>query len=176
MESRDKLSYVKAGGREPRPSRRAPVPLFDRLTASSDPSREAVEPLRSLTPHLAFESVRAELQRLLNTRTRPGWSPAPGQVLTATEYGMPDFAHLSAADVVERDSFAGLIGRIIEAFEPRLKQVRVILVADPANQRALLGAIQGRIRIGIIDQPVSFPLELHTRSGDATVEAPRTKA
>jgi predicted component of type VI protein secretion system len=89
---------------------------------------------------------------------------------------MPDFAHLSAADVVERDSFAGLIGRIIEAFEPRLKQVRVILVADPANQRALLGAIQGRIRIGIIDQPVSFPLELHTRSGDATVEAPRTKA
>ena len=127
--------------------------------------------MRSLGPESAFESVRCDLQRLLNTRTPPGWSPAPGQALTTTEYGIPDFSHVTAADVLERDHFANLMARTIEAFEPRLKQVRVILTAHPTSQSALLGSIHGRIRIGIIDQPVSFPLAVHTRTGDAVVES-----
>jgi len=141
-----------------------------------DPAREAAEPMRSLEPAAAFESVRRDLLRLLNTRTRPGWTPAPGQALTATEYGMPDFSHISAADVLERDNFASLMTRVIEAFEPRLKQVRVTLTAHPSNQSALEGSIQGRIRIGVVDQPVSFPLEVQTRTGDALVEPAQTGA
>src|ERR1700691_2092432 len=96
----DEQSRINAGGanREPRPSRRLRAPLFDRLTATSDPAREAAEPMRALERESAFEVVRCDLQRLLNTRTRSGWSPAAGQVLTTTEYGMPDFSHITAAD------------------------------------------------------------------------------
>ena len=172
MGPRDEQGGLKASlaGREPRPSRRLRAPLFDRLTAPVDPVREAVEPMRSHELASAFESVRCDLQRLLNTRTRPGHSPAQGQSLTATEYGMPDFSHVSAADVLERDQLASMMARIIEAFEPRLRQVRVTLVAEASNQRALQGSIRGRIRIGVVDQPVSFPLEVHTRTGDTLVE------
>jgi type VI secretion system lysozyme-like protein len=131
--------------------------------------------MRSQEQASAFESVRCDLQRLLNTRTRPGHSPAKGQALTATEYGMPDFSHVSAADVLERDRLASMMARIIEAFEPRLRQVRVTLSADASNQRALQGSIQGRIRIGVVDQPVSFPLEVHSRTGDALVEPAQTR-
>lgn len=155
--------------RNPRPSRRVRAPLFDRLTTPCDAESEMAEPFRSLDPESAVESVRSDLQRLLNTRTSPGWVTLAGQTLTTVDYGMADFSHISPQDVVERDRLGALMSRIIEAFEPRLTGVRVRLEPHGSSQRVLTGSITGDVQMGVLTRPVSFPLEVHTRSGDVAI-------
>lgn len=168
MESRNQRRYIE---REPRPSRGLSAPLFERLTSIGDPLREASRPFRSLNIGEAKESVRRELKRLLNTRALPACLTA-GNRLTAREYGLPDFAHVSAGDMQARNDLAALMARAIEAFEPRLTQVQVILEPDPLGARSLTGTILASMTIGLIAEPVSFPLEVHTRSWTADLKTP----
>ncbi len=163
MESGNERSLVE---REPRPSRGSAAPLFERLTSIGDPAREGNRPFRSFDAGEAQESVRRELRRLLNTRALPV-SPAEGNRLTTREYGLPDFAHISPGDIQARNDLAALLTRTIEAFESRLREVRVILEPHPSCPRSLTGAIQATMMIGVIAEPVSFPLELQTRSWTA---------
>jgi type VI secretion system lysozyme-like protein len=131
-----------------------------------------------------IESVRRDLQRLLNTRmppARPGINGSAGapvniSINTSINYGLPDFAHLSPADIPACEALGAAIARVIEAFEPRIAQVRVTLRSHPDDPRALVGFIEGRIRINLIAEPVSFPLELRTGSGDAVVGESKTMA
>jgi type VI secretion system protein len=135
-----------------------------------------------------IESVRRDLQRLLNTRmppARPGITGSAGtpvntsistSINTSINYGLPDFAHLSPADIPACEALGAAIARVIEAFEPRIAQVRVTLRSHPDDPRALVGSIEGRIRINLIAEPVSFPLELRTGSGDAVVGESKTMA
>jgi len=101
--------------------------------------------------------VRREVERILNTRTVLQKSGGP---LTALEYGLPDFAHVSATDMQARADLALQITRAIEAFEPRLSQVRVNLEPHPSGQRFLVGTITANLTISVIAEPVSFPLEI----------------
>ncbi|MFL6446764.1 MAG: type VI secretion system baseplate subunit TssE [Bryobacteraceae bacterium] len=156
MESRNEQRQGELN-REPRPSRRLLVPLFDRLTAPIDPRAEDAKSYRSLDFSGALASVRREVERILNTRTVLQKSGGP---LTALEYGLPDFAHVSATDMQGRADLALLITRVIEAFEPRLSQVRVNLEPHPSGQRFLVGRITANLRINVNAEPVSFPLEL----------------
>lgn len=177
MESRNKYPNLE---RDPRPSPGLRVPLFDRLTSSGESFGSQREPFRTLAPGAVIESVRRDLQRLLNTRTPPGRSGSNGgagaSVNTSINYGLPDFAHLSPADIPACEGLGASIARVIEAFEPRIEQVRVILRSHPDDPRVLLGFIEGRIRINLIAEPVSFPLELRTGSGDAVVGESKTMA
>jgi predicted component of type VI protein secretion system len=83
---------------------------------------------------------------------------------------LPDFAHVSAGDMRARDDLAAQMSRTIEAFEPRLRDVRVILEPHPSGTRALMGAIVASMVVGVMVEPVSFPLEVHTRSRTAELE------
>jgi type VI secretion system lysozyme-like protein len=170
MESRDQYPHLE---RDPRPSPGLRAPLFERLTGSGEGFGIRTEPYRTLQPAAVIESVRQDLQRLLNTRRPPGAATSePG---TTVNYGIPDFAGTSPADIVARDTLATAIAKIIEAFEPRIGQVRVTLAAHASDPRALTGAIEGRIRIGLIAEPVSFPLDMRTASG-AVVGSARAMA
>jgi type VI secretion system lysozyme-like protein len=162
MESRNKYPHIE---RDPRPAPGLRVPLFDRLTSSGEAFGSQAEPFRTLTPAAVIESVRRDLQRLLNTRTRPG----DGSAGTSLNYGLPDFAHVSPSDIAAYETLALSIGRVIEAFEPRIQQVRVTLKFDPADPRVLVGSIEGKIRMSLIAEPVSFPLEISAGSGGAMV-------
>lgn len=157
MESRDEQRQSGGVSREPHPSRRLLAPLFDRLTAPIDPRNEDSKAFRSLEFSGALASVRREVQRILNTRTTVQKSRG---LLTALEYGLPDFAHLAANDMQARADLALQITRAIEAFEPRLSQVRVNLEPHPSGQRFLVGTITGKLTINVISEPVSFPLEI----------------
>ncbi|HEX3683271.1 MAG TPA: type VI secretion system baseplate subunit TssE [Bryobacteraceae bacterium] len=168
MESGNERSLLE---REPRPSRGSAAPIFERLTSIGDPAREETRPLRSFDAAEAQESVRRELRRLLNTRALPV-SVAAGDRLTTTEYGLPDFAHISPGDIQARNDLAALLTRTIEAFESRLQNVRVILEPHPSCPRSLTGAILANMVIGVIAEPVSFPLELQTRSWAADLKTP----
>jgi type VI secretion system lysozyme-like protein len=178
MESRDKYPNLE---RDPRPSRGLGVPLFERLTSSgeafsSEKFGSPPEPFRTLDPNATIESIRRDLQRLLNTRTPPGASAADGRTVTSINYGLPDFAHISPADVPTFETLAKSIGRVIEAFEPRIGQVRVTLKSHPSDPCALVGAVEGNVRIGLIAEPVYFPLEMLTGAGSAVVGESETAA
>ena len=154
MESSDQYSV----GRDPRPARRIRAPLFERLTKTPDLVKETDLPFRSLALREAVESVRSDLKRLLNTRTVLQESIPPLGTLTAVNYGLPDFSHVSATDMRARVELATRLARIIEAFEPRLSQVRVTVEQHPSGQRFLTGTVTALLQVGVVPEPVAFPL------------------
>lgn len=136
-----------------------PAPLFERLTAPADPVVENAKSYRFLDLPRAIDSVRREVARILNTRTI---LQTPDGLLTSREYGLPDFAHVSAADMQAHSELALRIARLIETFEPRLSQVRVTIERHPSGQRFLTGTISAKLLLNLMPEPVSFPLEMRS--------------
>jgi type VI secretion system lysozyme-like protein len=143
----------------PRPGRRLSAPLFERLTDPPNPGGNDSKSYRFLDLSRAIESIKRELGRILNTRTI--LQTADG-LLTSREYGLADFAHISAADKQAHAELALRIARIVETFEPRLGQVRVTIEPHPSGQRFLTGTISANVLLNLVPEPVSFPLEMHS--------------
>lgn len=141
--------------RDPRPAPGSRVPLFDRLTAPADLVKEKSGSSRSMSAQQAIESVRIDLNRLLNSRTT-----LHGPELTAINFGLPDFSHVSAMDARARNELALRIQRIIEAFEPRLSQIKVVVDPHRSGERYLAGSVAGVLRMGMLPEPVAFQLYL----------------
>jgi type VI secretion system protein ImpF len=98
------------------------------------------------------DSVRRDLEDLLNTRRPPEFAMGPdGQYVLSPDgqrerffgglnevpssianFGLPDLARFDTLTPELRDEFARQIEQVIRAFEPRLKDVRVT-VRDPAQ-------------------------------------------
>ena len=111
-------------------------------------------------------SVRREISRLLNTRVAPNHR-ASAPRLSVVDYGIADFSHLSAADTLEIEALAKLLTHAIQSFEPRLLNPRVVLQADPSDLRKVIGQMDAKVMIGVIPEPVCFPLELYLRGNQA---------
>jgi type VI secretion system lysozyme-like protein len=159
MESGDEQRNLE---REPRPSPGLRAPLFERLTGSSPDSVASREPFRMQNTGEVVASVRREISRLLNTRVVPGHRASAAR-LSVVDYGIGDFSHISAADTLEVEALATRLTRAIHSFEPRLLNPRVILQADPSDPRKVIGQMEAKLMIGMIPEPVCFPLELYLR-------------
>jgi type VI secretion system protein ImpF len=101
-----------------------------------------------------------ELQSLLNTRLPVSAGSGDEGSQSVVNYGLPDFSTLNAASPGDRTVLARLIERKITAFEPRLRQVRVVLEMHPSRRRTLIGTLHGTLLLGSIGEPVSFPIAL----------------
>lgn len=88
--------------------------------------RNKVQALREIK-----ESVRRDLQNLLNTRTYSrGWPEQYTELNSSLlNYGLPDFGGLSTL-TVERETFRQLIEDTIRCHEPRFVEVKVQLVGE----------------------------------------------
>jgi type VI secretion system lysozyme-like protein len=115
------------------------LPLFERLAAQE--------------PDARHDSIAANLNVLLNTRTAPG---------AIVEYGLPDLSGFYAGNEGDRVRLAQIVAGRIERYEPRLCAVRVTLRQDRLNPRALLGEIQASLASG---GAVSFPFALDAGGG-----------
>lgn len=144
--------------------------LFERLVDQQPSQREEAEPFRVLTRVGLRESVRREVERLLNTRCPFPDGFLPGQ-RTVADYGLPDFSHLSPASDEDRFEMAGAIVRAIEAYEPRLRRVRVHIEPDTDNRNRGLGCIEAQLVMGEVLEPVSFPFHLRPLEGVAELPA-----
>lgn len=147
------------------------TPLFDRLVDRAPKLRHEVRPLRTLDRLGLQESVRRELERLLNTRC-----PFPAHRLTdrprsVIDYGLPELTGFSARSFDDRERLAVLIRRAIEAFEPRLFEIRVRLEPMPGDDLTLAGSIEALLRTESVPEPVSFHTAFETRSGKVEVHA-----
>ncbi|MGE6792058.1 type VI secretion system protein [Pseudomonas guineae] len=100
----------------------------------------------------AMASVATHLAKMLSTRA--------GSVQTLPDYGLPDLndMRLSLHDSLQQARIA--IERFIEAYEPRLSEVRVISLPRDNNPLSLAFAIEGQLEVDGFKRQVSFSARL----------------
>lgn len=109
--------------------------LLERL---ADPEKGARRTISNNNQELA-DSVMRHLQKLLNTRQ--------GHVPTRPDYGMPDFTDCAGSLPEMLDKVRRAIKSSIEAFEPRLRRVRITHM--PSDDSLLLHfGITGQLASG----------------------------
>ncbi|ROL62730.1 type VI secretion protein [Pseudomonas protegens] len=116
--------------------------LFERLSAETD-QRIGWSP-----EACAMASVAAHLGKMLSTRA--------GSVQTLSDYGLPDLndMRLSLHDALSQARLA--IEHFIEAYEPRLSQVRVVSLPRDHDPLKLAFSIEGLLEVEGIKRQVSF--------------------
>jgi type VI secretion system lysozyme-like protein len=136
------------------------APLFDRFDEELDDSR-VVDPYRVQNLSLLLESVRREIDNLLNTRVPPrghpdsAWQPR-SMPQTVIDYGLPAFSALDAASPADADLLNSVIVGKIAAFEPRLRNPVLELRAQPDNPSAMVGLLRGVVQLEGVTQSVGF--------------------
>ncbi|MCO7626705.1 type VI secretion system baseplate subunit TssE [Pseudomonas fluorescens] len=100
----------------------------------------------------AMASVAAHLAKMLSTRA--------GSVQTLADYGLPDLndMRLSLHDSLSQARLA--IENFIEAYEPRLTNVRVISLPRDHDQLRLAFSIEGLLEVEGFKRQVSFSARL----------------
>ena len=120
--------------------------LFERLSGEASQragwSREVA----------VMASVATHLAKMLSTRA--------GSVQTLPDYGLPDLTdmRLSLHDSLQQARIA--IERFIEAYEPRLREVRVISLPRDQDPLSLAFAIEGLLEVDGFKRQVSFSARL----------------
>ena len=140
-------------------TQRAQLPLLDRLMddapdVQQDPPLSTVE-----AAALLRRSVRRDIEALLNARRR--WRSWPDGyrelAVSPVGYGVTDFAAGAFNDPAQRDRLRAGIEQTIRQFEPRLAQVRVILIDSDNTQDATLRLrIEALLRIEPAPEPIVF--------------------
>ena len=120
--------------------------LFERLSGESDQRADWRR------EDAAMASVAAHLAKMLSTRA--------GSVQTLADYGLPDLndMRLSLHDALSQARRA--IEHFIEAYEPRLSDVRVISRPRDHDQLKLAFSIEGQLEVDGIKRSVSFAARL----------------
>jgi type VI secretion system protein ImpF len=154
--------------KQPRPIRGARAPLFERLSnvVLNDPAKPS--PARVYGRVELKESIRRELDRLLNTRC----AARRDRNGTVIDYGIPDFSWMSASSADDRQLLAETLTRKIASFEPRLREVRVTIEPDASDVRSVIGSIEATLVVESIRESVSFPLAIRSKSGEAVLAEP----
>src|ERR1700689_1330879 len=95
------------------------------LSPASDPYRARSASVRGLKA-----ALRRDLEWLLNTRRNPYAAPESMAELSQSlyNYGLPDFSSFSADAPKDRQKLQVEIERTIALFEPRLRNIRVVLI------------------------------------------------
>jgi len=127
------------------------VALFDLLAGDMEGYFDARDPLRIV------ESIRLELERLLNTRRT---ERAHGFAPTIIDYGMSDWSTLYADREEDHRILIRDIRSAIIRFEPRLALEDVDVQALPGQRTRMTVRVMGHVR-GLEAAPnMSFVLEL----------------
>lgn len=148
---------------------RVQLPLLDRLIDDTpDASHET--PLSFGEAETALKnSVRRDLEALLNSRRR--WSSLPSRFAelptSIIGYGISDFASGAFNDAQQRDRLRFEIEHAIRQFEPRLTGVRVSLVEQKDH---LDSTLRLQIEAMLRTEPAPEPISFETLVDSATTE------
>jgi type VI secretion system protein ImpF len=105
------------------------------------------------------KSIARDLELLLNTRMElldplpDGYSEATRSILT---YGLPDLTLLTASSHKDRNKVRRIIEQAVDIFEPRLKNVRVIVDQPRERERVLTFRIEAVIPVEPTPELVAF--------------------
>ena len=113
------------------------------------------------------DGVARDLEALLNTRiafdaaTLDAYPAARGSIL---RYGVIDFAGLCLTSTADRAAVCASIEDAIATHEPRLRAVKATLEQDAGDVNRLHIAIQARLALDGLQEPVSFNAVLQPSS------------
>jgi type VI secretion system protein ImpF len=150
--------------------------LLDRLTdddpTRADPaSRSRGQYLRELR-----ESVRRDIEDLLNTRHR--CLPLPNGLgelpLSLVNYGVPDFSGVDLAAVDRREEFRAAVEATVRRFEPRFIKVAVTMrEGSDAQDRTIRFRIEALMYADPAPEPVTFDSMLDGASRAVAITSER---
>ena len=154
-------------------SQRAQLPLLDRLVDDApdverDPPISAAEAVTILR-----RSVRRDIEALLNARRR--WRSWPegyaDLAVSPLGYGISDFSAGAFNDPAQRDRLRSQIETMIRRFEPRLTQVRVVLLdADNTLDATLRLRIEALLRSEPAPEPIAFDTLVDAATAEVQVK------
>jgi type VI secretion system protein ImpF len=148
--------------------------IFDRLLDDEPANSRETAPSRQQVLRQLKQSVGRDLENLLNTRQRWGEWPAPLEELerSLVNYGIPDFTGVNMSLPSERERLRATIERVIQAFEPRFKTVRVKLQDNSeAFDRSLRFRIDGVLQVDPAPEPVIFDSQLEPTTSTFQVKS-----
>jgi type VI secretion system protein ImpF len=155
-----------------RPNQPLVPSVLDRLL-DYDPqvSREAPASQHQVLRELK-QSVRRDLENLLNTRVRNlSWPPHLEELnRSLVDYGLPDFTGMSLGSADDRAAFCRLVEAVIRRYEPRFQSVSVQPQdsAEPLD-RTLRFRIDALLRVEPVPEPVVFDSVVEPTTGDFQV-------
>lgn len=131
------------------------------------------EPLGSRSKSLRQlkESVKRDLEQLLNTRQSEDWlSPDLKELeMSLAAYGLPDFTSVSIKSPAEQNRLRRALESAITTFEPRLEDIDITIMPLGDLERAMHFRIAARLRIEPAPEPVTFDAMLQLSSGQYLV-------
>lgn len=123
---------------------------MERLTYWEQGERRTNQPEQDIL----VASVTKYLIRILNTRQ--------GTVLIDEKFGVPDFTNFGGGGL-EQGSLTDIsneIARMITRYEPRLKDVRVLVEQSESTALAMSFGVVGHIMLGNVKVPLRLGAEL----------------
>jgi type VI secretion system protein ImpF len=145
------------------------ISALDRLI-DLEPDNSMENPLsRSQSVRLLKNAVRRDLEWLLNSR-RIASPPDEGLKelnRSAYVYGLPDLSALTMASTADKNRLVRQILSTINLFEPRLMNVRLVMVETPdASKKDVRLRIEAMLRMDPVPEPVSFDTVIELKSGN----------
>lgn len=145
------------------------ISVLDRLI-DAEPDNRLENPLsRAQTVRLLKSSVRRDLEWLLNTRRI---ADPPDEGLKEVNrsnyvYGLPDLSAISVGSSGDKNRLVRQLVQTINLFEPRLANVRVVLVEAPdSGKKDLRMRIEAMLRMDPVPEPISFDTVIELKSGN----------
>ncbi len=144
------------------------APLLIKLTDDEPDNTIEAQTLNRISIESLYDDLRLSLENLLNTRVKMTPSkPLPDTLLqSCVQYGIPDFSGYNFVSEKSHQSLCQTIQEAIETFEPRLRQVNVIVLERDAIEikRSLTFRIEATIHLTQKRQLTSFESSLDITS------------
>jgi type VI secretion system protein ImpF len=143
--------------------------VLDRLIDLEPSNQFEAQLSRSQTVRQLKNSVRRDLEALLNTRRI---AELPDESLREVNrsgyvFGLPDFSTYAASVSADRTKLLRHILAAINLFEPRLANVRVMLVdAQEVTRKDIRVRIEAMLRMDPVPEPISFDTVIEIKSGN----------
>jgi type VI secretion system protein ImpF len=146
--------------------------VLDRLIDREPGNRAEPHSWRTQSLKELKDSVRRDLEWLLNTRRTPAEAPASAKELRRSvyHYGLPDSTGLALRSQEERSRLARAVEATISAFEPRLVNVSVSISPAAPAAKVVHFQIEALLRTEPAPERVYFDSTLELSSGEYEIE------
>ena len=134
----------------------ARVPLFDRLADHERTSLVEDKVLRHLDSAGLKQSVRREVERLVNTRSPVRVEDMAAEGRHNLNYGLPDLSLFAPLDHDSAQAVAACVREAIERFEPRLRLIDVSVVEALRERNTMTVRVDGWLSFGTRREALSF--------------------
>ena len=145
--------------------------MLDRLI---DPESGGTRARAGYGVNQVIAAVRRDLEDLLNTRRGVVDLPVelPELRCSPIGFGIPDFGSIPTSTPQQQESIGAMLEATIERFEPRLRDVHVILVEESRGGRQLSVRFHIEARLSIEPYPdISFETIVELTTGCTSIRA-----